>query len=627
MNITEYLCNNFLYLIFIILFCSICFLVLFFYYKDNYYFTKRVGITIPPEILVKNDKLRGTIIDILSKVSTKYPNLTALLSKKDNKYSPINYSTYYNKVLNFAESSNYWIGSNINCAIIGSNSTGWFYSHLGTMLNKGISIGIYPTSSSDHIEYILQNSDAKILIIDGNEQLVKLINIKLCNIKMIVYYSPVEEDVISKFTIPVISMVNFMSERKAINNYDYPKLDDIATIIYTSGTTGDPKGAVLTHKNIMASVYSIINDIQSISDEKLYIGEKFVSYLPLNHILAQLMDIYIPICTMGKVFMADKDSIKNSLAETLKLIKPSVFISVPRIWEKISEGIEDKINKKGITGKLVKIFYPQKIIKEIGLDECKLCVTSGAPISPSIINYFKNIGLDLHNIYGMTESTGPVTLSFKHHNKVNSSGKVISSLKIKIEKDGEILIKGPTVFKGYYKNEKETDKVFKNSWFKTGDLGFIDEDNYLFINGRKKDIIITRGGENITPQNIENLITDNLSILNYAVLIGDNKKFLSVLLVLKTKTIFDNKLHNDIKNIDPNIDNINDAINSDKLKKYIQDKIQLINNKARDNIHKIQKWKIIPNNFKIGEEITPTLKIKRNFINQKYKKIIDSLYE
>ena len=634
MNILDYINANsiFIFIFILILICIILYFLFIYEKKQNIY---KNGITIPAEILTKDNKLRGTILDILKKISLKYPNLPALMTKHNNSFNTINYREYYNKVLNFAESVNYWLNNKVNVAILGANSTGWFYSHLGTMLNGGTSIGLYPTSSPNHIEYVLEDSDANILIVDGTDQLDKLININLYDVKMIIYYSPISETLLSKFNIPVVSMGNFMSQRKKL--LSDPQLSDIATIIYTSGTTGNPKGAIITHKNIMASTYSIINDIQDISNHKLFIGEKFISYLPLNHILAQQMDIYIPISTMGKVCIADKDVIKH-LADTIKLIKPNIFVGVPRIWEKISESIDQELINQGYKGNLVKLFNKKKIIERIGLDECKLCITSGAPLSQSIKDYFINYNLNIYDVYGMTEATGPITISCNGQYKKNSVGKNISSIKLKIEKDGEILIKGPTVFKGYYKNENDTKKSFKDGWFKTGDTGFIDNDGFLFINGRKKDIIITKGGENITPHNIEFNLKQELPFLNYIIVVGDDQKYLSALFVLKTKN--DNKLdvgkkssnelnliNNEIKKIDSTIKNIDDAIKNKNLSKIIQEAIDKVNKKAQNNSHHIKKWIIIPNTFNINEELTPTLKVKRQFIYNKYKELIESIYK
>jgi len=603
----------------------ICSLYIYYFYDTTS--ELKEGIMIPPEIFTKDQKLRGTIIDIFNKVSNKYPNLSAIMFKKRNgEYEKVTYSEYFNKALNFAESVNYWLGPKINTVILGSNSAGWFYSHLGTMINGGISIGIYPTSSSDHIQYVLANSDAKILVVDGEEQLQKLIGNDINEIKMIIYYSPIKKELIEKFTIPVVNMVNFMTETKSINREDYPQLDDVATLIYTSGTTGNPKGAMITHKNIMASVYSIVNDIQNVSGQKLYIAEKFISYLPLNHILAQLMDIYIPICTMGTVWIADKNSLKNNFSETLKQIQPSVFISVPRIWEKITEKINEKLDELGIKGKFIKFFNSKKIISEIGLDKCKLCVTSGSPLSSSSRDFLGSIGLQLYDVYGMTESTGPISLSFDNQHKLNSVGKVISCCKIKLADDGEILVKGPTIFKGYYNDDKATDNIIDDGWLKTGDLGHIDNDDFLYIKGRKKDIIITRGGENISANNMEEALKINLPIINYAVLVGDNKKYLTALLVVKTKNDFSDEIHSDLKKIDTNINNLDDVIKSDKIQQFINNGINNVNKKADNNINIIQKWKIVPGNFKINQELTPTLKIKRFYIYKKYKKLIDSMY-
>lgn len=627
MDIVEHFYDyTFIYL-FIIIMAVIIYFIYLYFFNDSHILLDREGIVIPPELFTNNKELKGTVLDIFKKISEKYPNLIAIKIKKNNEYEKITYQEYYNKVLNFAESIHYWLGNNINTVILGSNSTGWFYSHLGTMLNKGTSIGIYPTSSSEHIEYILQQSDAKLLVIDGNEQLEKLTDIKLYGIKMIVYYSPIDQEYISKFKIPIINIVDFMNETKNIDNADKPSLNDNATLIYTSGTTGDPKGAIITHKNIMASVYSIINDIQNVSGQKLYVGEKFISYLPLNHILAQLMDIYIPICTMGIVWIADKNSLKNNFVETLKKVKPNVFVSVPRLWEKITEKIEEELNNFGWKGKIVKLFNKNKIISEIGLDQCKLCVTSGSPLSSQSRDYLTDIGINLYDIYGMTETTGPITLSFDNQYKLNSVGKVLSCCKVKIAEDGEILIKGPTIFNGYYKNNSATKEILNNKWLSTGDLGYLDNDGFLFINGRKKDIIITRGGENISANNIENNIKKNIPFINYAVLVGDNKKYLTVLLVIKTKNEFSQDIHPIFKTIDPSVQNIDDILNSNLISKEIQKGIDLTNKSAPNNINLIQKWKIIPSIFKINYELTPTLKIKRFYIYKKYKELIDSMYD
>lgn len=580
--------------------------------KSNYY--KRY--------LRKNKNPNKNIVDLLKSNSIKHPNKTALRYKINDKWLGITYKEYYDNVVNVAESLNHWIGAESRVAIIGFNHYYWFYSHLGCMMNKGISIGMYPTSNSETCGYICNESKVDILIVEDEAQLSKFINLKIPSLKYIVYYTDITNDeILTKFSVPIMSINKFMEFTKPLTHDNEIDINDVATIIYTSGTTGSPKGAIIRHYAIMNVLYNMVKMIHENSSLVLDYNERFISYLPLNHIAGQIMDIYVPIFIYGTVWFADKDAFKSSLSKTILETKPTIFIGVPRVWEKIMENIEENIKNRGIIGTFSKIFLKSKIIEKIGLDECKCCITASAPLTETTRNYFTNLGLVLYDIYGMTETTGPITMSLPNVYAYGSVGKPI--VPVKISKNKEILVKGNTLFSGYYLKEEETEKAYSKKWFKTGDLGYIDNNGFLFITGREKELIITSGGENIAPLPIEDAIKQKLPFIDYVVLIGDKRKFLSVLLVSKSF----NDIIKTVQDIDNSIHTYNDFSKSVKIKKFIDTQIDEVNKNAPSNANKVQKWLLFDKyEFNIGFELTPTLKVRRNYINDKYKEKIDKLY-
>lgn len=556
---------------------------------------------------VENEKYKNfTIVDYLKVIAKEHPRKPALKIKDGKegsniKWKSVDYVTYYKNVVGFAQSLNYWLGTNVNVAILGFNSPGWFYSHLGCMLNGGTPIGLYPTSTKDMCKQILDDCDAKVLVVEDDTQLQKFVGMKMPNIQLIIYYSPISDKMVDKFSMPVLSMGNFMSEK---NNSPLPKikLDNVATLIYTSGTTGIPKGVMITHKNIMTSIKRILMLIQTKSSIDNFAQEDYLSYLPLNHITAQFMDIYIPIITLGKVWFADKNALKTSLGETLQQVRPTCFVGVPRVWEKIHEQINDGIKKEGLKGNFAFTFMPKKILEKTGLDKCKYALSAGAPLLTSTIEFFESIGLQINDNYGLSETCGPISVTLPGFSKHGSVGYPIMG--IKIEKDGEILVKGDNLFIGYYKNKKEDFHAFtKDGWFKTGDIGTLDSDGFLYVTGRKKEIIITAGGENISPIPIENELSEHLKpYFDNIIVIGDRVKFLSVLLASPKKLPQD-------------------------INKIIENAISKTNKSAKSNAHTIKKFLIINDKFTIGNELTPTMKIKRAFVQKKYNSRIMKLYE
>ena len=588
---------------------------------------------IPHSLLYEQEK---TIVDLFKDIVYKYGRYPALKTKKNGHWDTVSYSQYYAHSNVFAERLLYYVGPHPRVAILSFNRPEWFYSHMGTMMAGGVSVGMYSTASPDNCSFIVNHSNVDILIVENISQLSKLCNVLIPTIKFILMLD--DSSTLSKYSnissaihtendkaeVEIFLSIKQLNKHLEIIGYQsfvdqtmnsdtintviefgqvYPEKN--ATIIYTSGTTGDPKGVVITHKNIIESIKSSLNSVMSRSNINIHIQETYISYLPLNHIAAQMMDIYVPLMSVGVVYFAQKDSLKGSLKDILRDVRPTIFIGVPRIWEKVYEKLKEaKEDPQKIINKL---FVNNIIVKEMGLDRAKLCISLAAPISIGIKNFFKNLGIEICDIYGMSETTGPISMGVPGCSK--GSGVPIMNIKIN-SVNNEILVKGKGVFKEYYKNLEATKEAFDSKkWFKTGDTGHIDRDGILYVTGRIKDLIITSGGENISPTKIEDHLISWLNkdskLFEHVIVIGDKRKFLSVLLVPSKKYIKN-------KFIDKKIDTA----------------ISIINKKAQNSTHIIKKYMVLENGaFEIDECLTPTLKIRRNHINEKYKHQIDKLYE
>ncbi len=275
------------------------------------------------------------------------------------------------------------------------------------------------------------------------------------------------------------------------------------------------------------------------------------------------------------------------------------------------------------------------VTKYLGLNMCRYHVTTAAPISQNTMDYFSDMGIQLHNIYGMSETTGPISVSDPLHGRHGSVGKVLPDIDLKIQ-NNEILVRGPTVFGGYYRNYKDTKIAFDNEgWLYTGDMGYVDNDNYLYITGREKDIIITSGGEMVSPGAIESAIKAVLPIMEHAVVIGDKKKYISLILLPKLQKtdsgdetiLFTPDAQQILKDIGSRSNNIIDAVEDHIIKEYIDRGVQTVNKLAKTPTHTVKRWIIVPKVFtERGGELTPTMKLKRAAIIDKYKDYIEKLY-
>ncbi len=408
---------------------------------------------------------------------------------------------------------------------------------------------------------------------------------------------------------------------------------DTSSLIYTSGTTGNPKGVELTNRNFEVELDSVAEVL------KYNQGEKYVSWLPLAHVFGQLVDNHYWVRRALHMHIVDNPL---NTVDYAKEVQPHLFVSVPRIYEKIYSNLKAAIDTKAILKIGLKIpllsnIFKKKLKEAAGFSNSRFAISGAAPINPEILKLFQNLDIPLFEGYGMTENTAGITINYQGNNKIGSVGKCMPFFNIKIADDGEILIQGDNVMKGYYKNPEATSETIVDGWLHTGDVGAIDSDGYLSITGRKKEIYVSSSGKNVAPLVIEETMK-SIPIISQCFLVGDGRKYCSALVTLDLSVILRDKIGIDTNKIpkDPSeqnqmiIDNgksLSDFTDSEKVHSEISAEINRLNLNF-SNPEQIKKFSILPRDFSIDDgELTPTLKVKRKVVDEKYAELIDSLYQ
>ena len=417
--------------------------------------------------------------------------------------------------------------------------------------------------------------------------------------------------------------------------------DDVGTFIYTSGTTGPPKAVMLTHGNLAWTASAAIGlvDMQQ--------GDSSVSYLPLSHIAEQMFSIHGPVSSGSVIWFAES---LDNVAQNLQEVQPTVIFGVPRIWEKMHAGVSAKLDEAtGLKGRIVafarsvgrevtecrnhgrspslglklrhaiahKLLF-SKVKPLMGLGNARMCVTGAAPISAEVLQFFAELDLTIHEVYGQSEDCGPTSFNTVGHTRYGTVGRPIGGTEVALGDDGEIRVRGPHVFKGYYKDAAATDEALDGEWLCSGDLGAFTDEGYLTITGRKKEIIITAGGKNIAPKNIEAAIRD-LPLTAQAVVIGDRRKFLSALITLDPEAVEAFATERGIP--------VANAHGHPAVVAEIQRCVDERVNPLFARVEHIRKFTLLPRDFSVDEgELTPTLKIKRSVVQAHFEAEIEAMY-
>ncbi len=535
-------------------------------------------------------------------------------------------------------------------AVFSPNRYEWWVADQAILSIGAVNVPIYATNSSDEAYYVLSHSGAKICLAATEDHLNRVLRVKskLKGIKRYIVF-----DELKKKPAGVLTLQDVMAKGAAYKKKDEfdkrlkaVRLRDMATIIYTSGTTGNPKGVMLSHDNFLSNIYQIEADFGGMFDDD-YV---FLSFLPLSHSLERTAGYYLPVGAGLKVAFAEDFS---TIQQNLQEIRPHVLISVPRLYEKIHAGIVSRVadikgvkklifkwgmsvarrnlpfvcqNKK-TTGTLPlefkiinKIFF-SKLRDALGLNRLKFAVSGGGPLSVSDAEFFLGMGIVVLEGFGLTETTPVTNVNRPGEIKPGSVGRALVETVVRISDEGEILIKGPQVMMGYYKNPKATKEVFtKDGFFRTGDIGMIDEQGRLHITGRIKDIIVTAGGKNISPQNIENSLKGSRYIEQVAV-IGDRRKYLSALVI----PVF-GELEKWAKSAGISFSSKSDLLNNAKVQDFIGREIEKYTGQFA-RVEQIRKFRLLDAEWtQETDELTPTLKVKRRVIEKKYADEIESMY-
>jgi long-chain acyl-CoA synthetase len=541
------------------------------------------------------------------------------------------------------------VGRGDRVSILGDNRPEWLYCHLAAMTVGGVTCGVYPTSAADQIAYVVGHSESKLLFVENEEQVDKVLQIiDDLPVNQVVVWDPKGLWGFSHERIMFFDQFlqlgreylknhpESVTERlKAINP------DDIAMIIYTSGTTGRPKGAMISHQNILKITEGFTTACPT------YEADEVVSYLPLAHIYENLMSLFQSIWAGGTVNFVES---LDTLAQNLREVSPTLFASVPRIWEKFASMIEIRMSDSTLLKRSVYrlsvwvglqyvrapkegwdrykwaiLYWPLYALvlyhlkRQLGLERVRWAICAAAPASPELFEYYNALGVPLREGYGQTESTGVIAVQRINRPRWGYVGEPIDGMEVKIAEDGEILAKGEGVFKGYLKEPELSAETIKDGWLHTGDVGAMDN-GFLKILDRKKDIIITAGGKNITPAFIENKLKFSPYIQD-AVVIGERRKFLVALILIDednvTKYAQDNRIP---------FTTFADLTANPEINKLIEHEVTAVN-KTLSQVESIKKFALLPRRFYEEDgDVTPTKKVKRRFVEKRYADLIESLY-
>ncbi|MDB4443865.1 long-chain fatty acid--CoA ligase [bacterium] len=584
----------------------------------------------------------------------KYQDRVALRKKEYGLWHDISWNDYY-RLANYVGSALISMGlEKGDCvSIIGDNCPEWVIIDIGIQCAGGVAVGVYSTNAWPQVEYAVQNSESKFFFVENEEQLDKWLSFKerVPQLKKVIVW---DLEGLRHFRDPLVMTYDELLEVGKSVEGEKPGLfeqrmdevepEDVCMLIYTSGTTGPPKGAMLTHRNLtwMGRAFPRVNPM----DDK----EEVMSFLPLCHVFEQLFSVMGHItCGYTVNFIENLDTVTDNMIE----ISPTVGYAVPRIWEKYYSAITIRMSDATLFKRLVfltalkigqkratlsmdfkkvplylELLYRlayfgvfRKLKERLGFDRIRVAISGAAPISPDVLHFFQSIGINLIEGYGQTEGTGVTCVSRIGRVKFGTVGPPLAGTEVKIADDGEILVKSPAIFKGYYKNPEATAEALKDGWLHSGDIGRFDEDGHLKITDRKKDIIVTAGGKNITPQYIENKLKFS-PYINDAVVIGDRRKYITCLVMIDEDNVV--KYAQDHK---VQFSTYRDLTKSPEIIKVIQDEVNKVN-ETLSRVEQIKKFTMLPKKlYEEDGEVTPTMKVKRNYVNEAFSDLIEAMYQ
>lgn len=594
-----------------------------------------------------------TIPKLLARNRRLYSDKVALREKDLGIWQRVTWKEYWDHVCFFALGlRQLGLNKGDKVSILGDNCREWLYADLAVQCSSAVTVGIYPTDVASQVKYILENSESRFIVAKDQEQVDKVMEIKndLPGLKKIIvidmkglrrYKDPM---IISFKDAQVLGRLLHEQEADLFENMvKGARSEDVAIIVYTSGTTGRPKGAMISHRNVVAMIRGLAQVLEFRQKDS------FVSALPLCHIAERMFSLIFPMWAGCTVNFAESVA---TLQEDMSEISPTAFLNVPRIWEKmhsnimirlqdsiffkrwmframlpIGERVADlKLKRKPVPWfrKILQgvayllLFRPLR--NHLGLLDARIFVSGAAPLSPDLMKFYHSIGVPVRESYGMTEMSGISFMPLNSEIKIGGVGKPIPGVEFKLAADGEILQKGDSVFEGYYGNPQATREVIVDGWLHTGDVGEVDADGDLRITDRKKDIIITAGGKNIAPSELENSLKFS-PYVKEAIIIGDRRKYLSCLIQIELENVAHWAQNNRIV-----YTNYKSLATHPEVRKLIQAEVDKTNANFAQ-VERIKKFTILDKELdQDDEELTATMKVKRASIEKKFKELIESMY-
>jgi long-chain acyl-CoA synthetase len=588
---------------------------------------------------------------VFQKQVAKYGDRACVAYKKDGLFQDISWKEMDQMIRSIGA---YLMAQGIEpgdtVGLFSPNRYEWWVLDQAILSIGAVNVPIYATNSAEEAQYVLEHSDARVCFTGTQEHMEKVVEVRdrLHNLGPVIVFDEVAETPEGVITFSQALQLGRQEDRNEEFDRRLQAIQskDLASLIYTSGTTGPPKGVMLSHGNFIANVNQVLDEFSDIlSDEDI-----FLSFLPLSHSLERTAGYYLAVGMGAKVcFAEDFSKIQENMVE----VRPTIIVSVPRLYEKVHAGILAKVGdasliKRALFGWVIgvardnlpytcygkertgafKLKYNladhlifSKLKAALGMDRLKFAVSGGGPLSVSDAEFFLGMGITVLEGFGLTETTPITNVNRPCMIKPGTVGPPVKDTEIRIAEDGEILIRGPQVMMGYYKNEEATREVInEDGFFCTGDIGHMDEDQCLAITGRKKELIVTAGGKNISPQNIENTLKGSRFIEQVTV-IGDRRKYLSALII-------------------PNFEEL--AKWAGKVGIAYQDRKELVNDEKVQHLYEkviekymrpfsraeqIRKFSLLPDEWtQQTGELTPTLKCKRRVIEQKYCDEIECMY-
>ena len=594
----------------------------------------------------------------VKELGERFPENIALRNKEFGIWNEISYLDFWNRCTYLASAlMSYGVNKGEKVAVHSENRPEWFISDLGIQAAGAVTVGLYPTNPKSEVEYLLGHSETVILFAEDQEQVDKALAVRenLPSLKLIVYFDKkgmYKYD--SEYLVSFEEFLEIGKEKLDLNigqitqTIDNIQDDDLALLVYTSGTTGPPKGSMITHGNLKWVSGNLVTTVfvESVNTK----NPQFLSYLPLCHIFARLTDLLIATQLIATInFSESTDTVQADLVD----IQPDFFPAVPRIWERMYSmslvkmrdatffkkllfefslklgnlATERRINKsfddllaKGLLF-IAHILSFRTLKKKLGLSKISFAISGAAPIGPEVLKFFMALGVPIFEAYGMTENCAYVTSNDFESIEIGSVGRPHENCEVKIADDGEILTRHGGIFKGYFKDEKSTREVIdEEGWLHTGDVGEFTEKGSLIITDRKKDIIMTSGGKNVSPSEIENKIKSSPYIKD-ALVIGDRRKFLTCLVAIEFDTVSNWALRKKIP-----FTTYRDLTEKPEIRELVSKEIVRANEETSSL--QIRKFELIPKELDHEDgELTATQKIKRSVIVEQFSELVESMYK